>query len=84
MAAGPLYQLEMNELITHSAQEYQDLAIELANDSAKLNQLKEKLEKNKMSLFDPVTNTRHIESAYLEMHRRYKSGLTPEDFFVNS
>jgi len=83
MAAGPLYQLEMNELITHSAQEYQSLAIELANDSAKLNELKEKLEKNKMSLFDPVTNTRHIESAYLEMHRRYKAGLAHEDFFVN-
>jgi predicted O-linked N-acetylglucosamine transferase (SPINDLY family) len=84
MAAGPLYQLEMNELITHSPKEYQSLAIELANDSAKLNQLKEKLEKNKMSLFDPVTNTRYIESAYLEMHRRYKAKLTPEDFIVNS
>jgi hypothetical protein len=33
------------------------------------------------ALFDAVGNTRHIESAYLEMYRRYEQGLKPEDFY---
>jgi len=33
-------------------------------------------------LFDPVTNTRHIENAYLEMYRRYQEDIEPEDFSI--
>jgi predicted O-linked N-acetylglucosamine transferase (SPINDLY family) len=83
MAAGALRGIEVPELITRTAQQYQALAIELAHSPDKLQQLKEKVQVNKMTtaLFDPVGNTRHIESAYLEMYRRYQEGLEPEDFY---
>jgi predicted O-linked N-acetylglucosamine transferase (SPINDLY family) len=84
MAAGALRGIEVPELITKTAQDYQELAIELAHSPDKLKQLKEKVQANRLTtaLFDPVANTRHIESAYLEMYRRYQEGLEPEDFDI--
>ena len=84
MAAGALRGIEVPELITRTAQQYQDQAIELAHSPEKLKQLKEKVQENRLAtaLFDPVGNTRHIESAYLEMYRRYQAGLEPKDFYV--
>ena len=86
MAATALRAIEMPELITRTPQQYQDLAIKLAHSPEKLRQLKDKVQGNRQTtaLFDPVGNTRHIESAYLEMYRRYQEGLAPEDFFVHS
>ena len=86
MAAGALRGIEVPELITRTPKEYQELAIELAHGPDKLKQLKEKVQANRLTtaLFDPVGNTRHIESAYLEMYRRYQEGLEPEDFSVYS
>jgi predicted O-linked N-acetylglucosamine transferase (SPINDLY family) len=86
MAAGVLRGIEVPELITRTPEEYKDLAIELANNSEKLKHVKEKVQANRLrtALFDPVSNTRHIENAYLEMYRRYQSDLKPEDFFVRS
>jgi predicted O-linked N-acetylglucosamine transferase (SPINDLY family) len=83
MAAGALRGIEVPELITRTAQQYQALAIELAHSPDKLQQLKEKVKGNRLTtaLFDVVGNTRHIESAYLEMYRRYQEGLEPEDFY---
>jgi predicted O-linked N-acetylglucosamine transferase (SPINDLY family) len=83
MAAGALRAIEMPELITRTQQQYQELAIELARSPEKLKQLKDKVQANRLTtaLFDPVGNTRHIESAYLEMYRRYEQGLGPEDFY---
>ena len=84
MAAGALRGIEVPELITKTAQDYQELAIELAHSPDKLKQLKEKVQANRLTtaLFDPVANTRHSESAYLEMYRRYQEGLEPEDFDI--
>ena len=86
MAAAALRGIEVPELITRTAQQYQELAIELAHSPEKLGQLKDKVQANRQStaLFDPVGNTRHIENAYLEMYRRYQEGLAPEDFYVNA
>ncbi len=83
MAAGALRGIEMPELITRTQQQYQERAIELARSPEKLKQLKDKVQANRLTtaLFDPVGNTRHIESAYLEMYRRYEQGLGPEDFY---
>ena len=85
MAAGALRGIEVPELITRTQQQYQELAIELAHSPDKLRQLKDKVQANKLStaLFDAVGNTRHIESAYLEMYRRYQEGLAPEDFYID-
>ena len=69
MAAGALRGIEVPDLITKTAQDYQELAIELAHSPDKLKQLKEKVQANRLTtaLFDPVANTRHIENAYLSM-----------------
>jgi predicted O-linked N-acetylglucosamine transferase (SPINDLY family) len=85
MAAGALRGIEVPELITRTQQQYQELAIELGRSPDKLRQLKDKVQANRLStaLFDPVGNTRHIESAYLEMYRRYQEGLAPEDFYID-
>jgi predicted O-linked N-acetylglucosamine transferase (SPINDLY family) len=84
MAAGALRGIEVPELITRTPQAYQALAVELAQNSEKLKQIKEKVQRNRLTtaLFDPVANTRHIENAYLEMYRRYQEGLEPEDFYT--
>jgi len=65
MATSALHAIEMPELITKSADEYEALALELALNPTKLKQIKEKLEKNRLTtaLFDPKANTRNIENA---------------------
>ena len=84
MATEALRGIEVPELITKTPQDYKALAIELAHNPDKLLQLKDKVQRNRLttSLFDPVANTRHIENAYLEMYRRYAAGEQPNDFIV--
>jgi len=50
----------------------------------KLKQFKEKVQRNRLTsaLFDPVANTRHIENAYIEMHKRYQESTAPENFYT--
>ena len=69
MAASALHAIEMPELITSSAQEYEALALELATNALKLQATRGKLAGNihTTALFDPVSNTRHIENAYIVM-----------------
>jgi predicted O-linked N-acetylglucosamine transferase (SPINDLY family) len=84
MAAEALRAIEVPELITRTPQAYQELAIELAQNPEKLIQLKDKVQRNRLTtaLFDPVENTRHIENAYLEMYKRYQKGIAPEYFMT--
>jgi predicted O-linked N-acetylglucosamine transferase (SPINDLY family) len=86
MATEALRGIEVPELITKTPEEYKELAIELAHNPDKLKQLKEKVQRNRLttSLFDPVANTRHIENAYLEMYRRYQEDMAAEDFYVEA
>ena len=84
MATEALRAIEVPELITRTPQEYKELAIDLAHNPDRLKQLKDKMQRNRLTtaLFGPVVNTRHIENAYLEMYRRYQVGSEPEDFTV--
>jgi predicted O-linked N-acetylglucosamine transferase (SPINDLY family) len=86
MATEALRGIEVPELITKTPEEYKELAIELAHNPDKLKQLKEKIQRNRLStaLFDPVANTRHIEDAYLEMYRRYQEDMAAEDFDIDA
>ena len=81
---GALKAIEVPELVTRTPQAYQELAIELAQNPEKLMQLKDKVQRNRLTsaLFDPVGNTRHIENAYLEMYRRYQENIALEDFYI--
>jgi predicted O-linked N-acetylglucosamine transferase (SPINDLY family) len=69
VAASLLEAVEMPELITHSLAEYEDMALRLARDPARLAVIKEKLA-HKLSaapLFDADSFTRALEEAYLRM-----------------
>jgi predicted O-linked N-acetylglucosamine transferase (SPINDLY family) len=84
VAASLLYAIQMPELVTHSRDEYEALAIELALDRAKLRNLADKLDKNRLTtpLFDAPLFTRHLEAAYEAMYRRYQAGDAPDHIEV--
>jgi protein O-GlcNAc transferase len=84
VAASLLNAIGLRELIAQTAEEYEKRAIELAEDPAKLAAIKSKLAQNRLStpLFDTETFTRHIESAYEAMYRRYQAGLPPDHIHV--
>jgi predicted O-linked N-acetylglucosamine transferase (SPINDLY family) len=72
------------ELITGKAQDYEDLALELATDASRLGALRQRLAENRLTkpLFDITLFTRHIETAYLAMAQRQRAGLVPETIRV--
>jgi predicted O-linked N-acetylglucosamine transferase (SPINDLY family) len=80
VAASLLKAIGLPELITHSPEEYEALAIELALNNEKLQSIREKLDKNRHStpLFDTPLYVRHLEAAYEAMYRRYQAGLPPD------
>jgi predicted O-linked N-acetylglucosamine transferase (SPINDLY family) len=86
VAASLLHAMGLPELITHSRERYEELAIELALNSEKLKAIKKKLSRNRLTkpLFDTPLYTMHLEAAYEAMHQRYKTGLPPDHIGVNS
>lgn len=86
MATSALHAIEMPELITTTPQEYRDLAVSLASNPQRLCEIKEKVERNRLTtaLFDPVTNTKYIEAAYLEMYARQQEELKPAHIVINA
>jgi predicted O-linked N-acetylglucosamine transferase (SPINDLY family) len=63
VAASHLKAIQLPELITYSREEFEKLAIELANDQEKLKSIKEKLIENKKTapLFDTVLFVKNFE-----------------------
>jgi protein O-GlcNAc transferase len=84
VCASLLKAMGLPELITTTPEEYQRRAIKLATVPAELEAIRSKLEQNRETapLFDTNLYTRHLESAYEEMYRRYRAGLPPEDIYV--
>jgi len=84
VASSLLSAIGLPELITHTHQEYEALAIELAMSPQKLASIKQKLIKNRMTtpLFDTNQYTKHLENAYLQMHERYQADLLPENIYI--
>lgn len=84
VAASLLNAMRLPELITKTQEEYEARAIELANDPAKLAEIKAKLHSNLKTspLFNGEIFARHIEAAYEEMHRRHISGEAPDHICV--
>ena len=85
VAASLLDTIGLPELIARSRAEYEKLAIELANNPAKLGNIREKLKTNRLTspLFDTQLFTRHLEGAYEAMYRRYQAGLAPDHITVD-
>jgi protein O-GlcNAc transferase len=70
----------LDELITHSLEEYEALALKLAHDPGTLAVVQERVARNRdiCALFDTERSTRHFESAYLMMWERYQRGEMPK------
>ena len=84
VAASLLNAVGLPELITSTQEEYEALAIELALNPKKLEEIKLKLVNNRMTtpLFDTLSFTKNIESAYINMHGRYHAGLGPDHIAI--
>jgi len=84
VASSLLLAIGLPELITHTLEEYEALAIELAMDPQKLAFIKQKLVNNRLTtpLFDTSQFTKHLENAYQQMYDRYQADLAPEHIYV--
>ena len=77
VAASLLYAVDMPELVAQTDEEYEALIMKFATDKQQLNQLKEKLQANRLTtaLFDTEGYTRNFEKALLEVHQGYVLSL---------
>ena len=84
VAASLLQAAGMPELITKSLKDYEKMALKLAGNPKTLAKIKAKLNKNRATcaLFDTERYTKHLETAYIKICERQKSGKTPENFSI--
>lgn len=84
VAVSLLNAVGLAELVTRTSEIYEQTAIELARDPARLQAIKRKLADNRLSapLFNTDLFTRHIEAAYTAMYQRHQSGLAPDHLLV--
>ena len=84
MSASILTAVGLPELITSDLRAYEDLAVALATDSAKLDRIRGKLEENKHSqpLFDTRRFVRNLENAFEQMWAIYMAGEQPRHITV--
>jgi predicted O-linked N-acetylglucosamine transferase (SPINDLY family) len=84
VAASLLRAIGMPELVTASAEEYEQLALGLAADRTRLAAIKAKLAANRLTtpLFDTDGFTRALERAYDLAYDRCAAGLTPDHIDV--
>ena len=85
VAASLLNAIGLKELVTTTAHDYEELAIELAINSEKLAAIKAKIANHRLStpLFDTQLFTRHIEAAYRAMYERHQARLPPDHIYVS-
>ena len=83
MCGSLLRAIGLPELVASSQQEYEKLAISIGRDPAKILELKNKLEENRLTtqLFNTKLFTQNIELAYVKAYERYQSGLTPDHIY---
>ena len=84
VAASLLSAIDLPELITHTQELYEALAIELGSNPNKLLGMKVKLQSNRYSspLFNAQLFTGHLEAAYRQMLERHQSDLVPDDIYI--
>ena len=84
VAGSLLTAIGLPELITHSLDDYEALALKLARDPGLLAALRQKLSCHReiYPLFNTERSARHIEAAYTEMWERCQRGEPPQSFAV--
>lgn len=86
VAASLLNAIGLPELIATTQEQYEALAVELATNTGRLKDIRQKLENNRLTtpLFDTRMLTKHIEAAYTQMYERFQADLPPEHIYVTS
>lgn len=84
MAASLLHAIHLPELVTTTDAAYQALAVALALHPPQLREVREKLQRNRLTtpLFSTAAFTRHLESAYIAMHTRHQAHLRPDHIHI--
>jgi predicted O-linked N-acetylglucosamine transferase (SPINDLY family) len=85
VAGSVLRAVGIPEMVTETLEEYQARAFELARNRGKLEEVRARLARNRLSypLFNCTRLCRHLESAYETMWQRHKSGAAPAGFDVS-
>jgi protein O-GlcNAc transferase len=81
VAASLLHAAGLPELVTETAQDYEDMAVRLATNPSELAAIKTRLTR-KCPLFDTDQFRRHIEAAYLRMWEIWLTGERPRAFRI--
>jgi len=86
MASSLLHAVSLAELITHSHDDYESLAVSIYKDRAKYNAIKSKLMKSlpESKLFDIDQFTRSIETAFTDIYERHLAGEIPQHLTVKN
>lgn len=86
VSASLLKAMGLPELVTHSKQQFIEIAIDLAKHPSKIDKIKEKLRQNQKiyPLFKPEVFTRHLENAYQMMWGKYLNHEKPEHLWVKN
>jgi predicted O-linked N-acetylglucosamine transferase (SPINDLY family) len=84
MAASLLNAIQLPELVTSTRDEYEERAVQLAENPELLREIKLKLSQNRLAapLFDTRLFAEHLELAYTRVYERHRAGLPPETMFV--
>ena len=85
VSASLLTASNMNELITNNLKEYEDLAVDLAINTRKLDNIKNKLKKNNKTskLFNSEMFTKNLETAYKTIYKNYHLDLPNKDIYIS-
>ena len=86
VAASIVTAVNMPELITQTQDEYESLAIKLAKNQERFNQIKQKLIENlsTSSLLNSQSFTKNLELAYEAMNAKVHSKQEPEHIIVKN
>ena len=86
VAASLLNAVGLPELVTHSIEDYEALALRLAMEPSLLATYRNRLATNRLvhPLFDTDRFRRHIEAAYLRMWELWQRGEFPRSFAVDA
>ena len=84
VAASLLNAIELPELVTYTKKEYENKAIELANNLNILKEIKNKLNKNKHTkpLFNTKLFVKNLEMAYLKIYKKHIDNKKPSNIKI--
>ena len=85
VASSLLTSIGLSELITENEEEYEELAIKLANNKPLLNDIRNKLNKNIITspLFNTKVFSKNLEKSYLNIYKKFINNEKPENIEIN-